>query len=504
VAFLRGIRVLIATLAVATVCAFAGTGHALAATALPYDLNGDGRQELVVGLQQFGGLDSVAVLSGSAERLVDDPRLLTEESLGIPEDERGYGFGDSLASGDFDGDGMADLAAGVLGGGPPRESDGDAANRVVVMYGSASGDYSRAGVVEGPPLADDQTYSNFGAEIVAGDLNRDGFADLVVRHGPGEPYIHVIFGGPDGLADSAGQTFSRPEGPQQTGLDPLALGDANGDGHLDLFEADRGYPFRFYDDGFLEERPRPGSVNEARGTADGPVAAYVFRGEVVGGAFSLALGDVTGDGYPDLVTGTTFDKYYDERRWRDAPTGVVRIWRGGPSGPGGKPILIDEATPGVRGKRLPRGDFGRSVAVGRLDGDRFADIVVGAEGHACCPPGPRRRGRVFVIRGGRKGYAKTGHLTLTPGEGGIPGGRRTRGFGSAVSLLDHDGDGRLDLSVAHSVRIGRTGVIVLRGTQRGLFTPDGAEQFKIARLGLTAGEHAAMCLGRVGSSCAPH
>lgn len=215
-------RAVIATLTFVAGCAFGGGTGAWAAEALPYDLDGDGRQELVVGLSDA----SVAVLPGSAERLVGSPRRITEESLGVPEDERGYVFGEALTSGDFDGDGRADLAVESRGGGPRPDGDrSSAAGRVVIVYGSDSEGAPRVRFIEGPSLPEGESYSEFARKLVAGDLNRDGFDDLVVSGQPGEPYFHLVFGGPGGLADSAGRTLARPEGAlERGGIFPVVLG----------------------------------------------------------------------------------------------------------------------------------------------------------------------------------------------------------------------------------------------------------------------------------------
>jgi hypothetical protein len=474
-------------------------GTASAAQGSAYDLNGDGRSEQVVGLAYFtdrGGnaARAVAVLPGDEKRLLGRPRLITQESLDIPTDERGS-FGASVTAGDFDSDGHADLAIGVPGGGPrPEGNPFEAPGRVVIAYGSSS---SVAGgrheFVEAPQQAGGNSI-RFGSELVAGDLNRDGFDDLVVTAGRDEPQFHLVFGGPVGLSDSGRRAFPRPpRARNRGGPNALALGDADADGHPDLFQANLGLP-SYGDDG----SPRPGYVTLAPGTGEGPQAANAFRPKLVGGARSLALGDVTGDGYADLVTGTRFEKYVnnDRARPRDYPSGIVRIWRGGPEGPSGKPIVLSEDTRGVPGRPQPSGGFGASVAVGRLDGDRFADIVIGSDGIRS--PRTGAEGRVLVIRGARRGYAKDGHRALVPGRGALPGGRRTQAFGEIVSLLDYDGDGRLDLSVSERTREGV--VTVLRGARKGFFTGKRARRFKLARLGFKQTDLGFLRLGRAGSS----
>lgn len=145
-----------------------------AAAARPYDFNGDGFPELVVGapdlrvgsVPRAGG---VVVLPASARGLSLTERVISQSSRGVPgASESGDRFGDAVASADFDRDGYADLAVGQ-----PRENDGVGA--VTVVYGSSRGlDTSRSRRVA-PASA-----GGFGSALVAGDYNRDGFADLAV------------------------------------------------------------------------------------------------------------------------------------------------------------------------------------------------------------------------------------------------------------------------------------------------------------------------------------
>ncbi len=223
------------------------------------------------------------------------------------------------------------------------------------------------------------------------------------------------------------------------------------DGHAEIVEAGPGIP-------------GPGHVSVAFGRESGPRDFELVAQQERGGPASLAIGDVDGDRYGDVVAGIP-----DEFGGRFA--GAVKIWWGGPGSLSERPMTITQSSPGVPGSGETNDRFGASVAVGHLDNDRYADIVVGAPGENS------QRGRVTIIRGGPAGYERKGNRSFGFETGGIPGSSRRgdRVLGAQVALLDFNGDGRLDLAMAdrgldESVqeRSRRGGVTVLRGTRRGI------------------------------------
>ena len=120
--------------------------------------------------------------------------------------EPGDEFGASLAVGDFDGDGRDDLAIGA----PLDDISGvDSAGHVVILYGqpvlglTAEG---ALGLTRGTtgmvgPLG---AFDTFGAALVTGDFNQDGFSDLVVGSPNDSPgAFDVIYGSPSGLGPRA-------------------------------------------------------------------------------------------------------------------------------------------------------------------------------------------------------------------------------------------------------------------------------------------------------------
>jgi hypothetical protein len=187
-------------------------GFALAAG----DFNHNGFADLAVGApdETVGSIDyagAVSVLYGSTGGLTTaGGRLFTQVGGTV---EAFDWFGWSLAAGDFNNNGVADLAVGA-----PLEAVGDIwyAGAVSVVYGSTGGLTTAGGRLFTQVGDTPEGFDEFGAALAAGDFNDNGFADLVAA-APNEPVgsaydagaVSVLPGSADGLTTNGGQLFTQ-------------------------------------------------------------------------------------------------------------------------------------------------------------------------------------------------------------------------------------------------------------------------------------------------------
>lgn len=400
------------------------------ADAAAADFDGDGRLDVAM-------CGTAGDLFGPNTGLLLDPG---GSAAGARADFRA-GRARSSVSGDFDGDGKADLAVASYGGvicGPSGCTE--TPDEVWVLLGAGDGTFgteTRYVAGAGP------------TSIARGDVDNDGRDDLVVANEATND-LSILPGNGDG---TFGTELRVPAG---AGPFSVALGDLNGDGAIDLAVADRGYPgapgglsilLGRGDGGFIEgpvlqagtttvsvvigDFNRDGRQDLAAANPDlFEVSAYLGAGDGTfqapnlfgGGGTSMTLGDFNADGAQDLAgIGYGYDTVLVNFGRGDgtfAPSGNLHLGtmlsaRGSPDAP------ASTAT------SLPASTGGSSIVAGDLDGDGTDDLS------AVNPVG----GRATVFLGKANGqFVRRGPFLA--GDGSY-----------SVTLAGFDSDGRPDLAL---------------------------------------------------------
>src|SRR6185503_1823979 len=153
-------------------------------------------------------------------------------------------------AGDVNGDGFADVIVGALRADPHGSSSGSS----YVVFGKATGfaatiDLSSLDGTNGFRLDGAAAGDSSGSSVSAGDVNGDGFADVIVGavdadpHGTFSGSSYVVFGKASGFAATIdlstvnGSTGFRLDGVaagDESGLSVASAGDVNGDGFTDV------------------------------------------------------------------------------------------------------------------------------------------------------------------------------------------------------------------------------------------------------------------------------
>ncbi|MGX5853395.1 FG-GAP-like repeat-containing protein [Dyadobacter jiangsuensis] len=385
------------------------------------DVDGDGFSDVMAGARLYSNgqaLEGAAfVFKGSANGVITaNPTIIESNQI----DAR---LGHALSSaGDVNGDGFSDIALGAY------QYDKGSSNEGVVMihYGSAIG----INTVPSLTLESDQTEAQFGISVAcAGDVNGDGFADLLVgaryfdkgQNNEGAAFIYQ--GSKDGLSATPVSTLESDQGDAWLGSAVAPAGDVNGDGFSDVLVGS--YAF---DHGQKDE----GSVFVWMGEAGGvkQYAASVLELDQAGVQFGYSVagaGDVNGDGFDDvIIAANKFDNGQSDE-------GAAFIYHGSPDGISTVPATILEGDQNWA-------QLSSVSSAGDVNGDGYDDILVGIPLYDIAQP-TADEGVVMVFHGSPQGVSKIPKLIIN-------GTQSKAKFGSDVaSAGDVDSDGYADIII---------------------------------------------------------
>ncbi|WP_422355355.1 integrin alpha [Roseivirga pacifica] len=338
-------------------------------------------------------------------------------------------------AGDVNGDGYSDIIVSGQGYDPPNTSN--IRGEVRVHYGSANGISATA----------DWHYEGSNAQNAghlvsgAGDVNGDGYDDIIFTGDYGNKYQKLVLGSSSGLASSVHWSLANTNYPHSSNRIATKIGDINGDGFDDVIAVSSGMKAYIF-----------------LGSSSGLGATYDLvldnsLGESFGEGINAApLGDTNNDGIDDFVIGIpNFSSYVPS-------AGAVAIFYGD---------TLDEMTETsdwYAEGNSEEANFGHEVAnAGDVNGDGWDDLLVSAWKYS---NGHTNEGASFLYYGTSTGLESTPNWIYE-------GGQHNAYFGYGISTAgDINNDGYDDViigAMGYDDGIPNSGrVYIFHGTVNGL------------------------------------
>jgi hypothetical protein len=345
------------------------------------DVNGDGYDDVIVGAYRFDDGETNEGMAFLYYGSATGPSVIPDWTA--QGDQEGFLFGHDVGTaGDVNGDGYGDVIIGA-----PNPDHGDKIGHAYVYFGSPTGlsatpDWSSQG---------GQTRGWFGRRVGwAGDVNGDGYADVVV----GMPHYHTdipnvgralaYYGSPTGPSLVADWTVDGDQGGALYGRSLGRAGDVNGDGYGDVIVG-----AHMYDDGERNE----GRAYVYHGGSAGldTTPAWVQESNQADAWFGRSVGsagDVNTDGFADVIVGSP--AYTNDQ----SKEGAAFVFYGSATGLGDAADWMGDA-------QQADAWFGRAVGwAGDVNADGFDDVIIGAPNFDTKEPDG---GKAFIYFGSAAG-----------------------------------------------------------------------------------------------------
>ncbi|HWM38903.1 MAG TPA: FG-GAP-like repeat-containing protein [Streptomyces sp.] len=417
-----------------------------AAAGKPADVDGDGYEDLTTGAPEATVKGHVkagygALTFGSKSGMsVGRHQGFTQSRPGVPgTPEAGDKFGSSIATGDMDGDGYADLVVGASG---EAIGDVEGAGSVTIIFGSSTGLSSKAIAFHAPTVT---AREGFGRRLSLGDFNNDGLQDLATVEGA---KIDVVHGAKNLRSTPSPKITSHTPPGGGAGTGRFSAGDVDGDGYTDLVTV------AYFDDPADE-----GTLGVLRGSKSGLKGTLGKNIGLPFADYNAVVGDVNGDDKDDVVIDTGFSDGPDDHKLRTFPGTASGLDAAGAEPWKGKP------------------QSGTAEELADMDGDGFEDLLI-ADTSAPDSDGFNNAGALSVLRGSDNWLTGSGAQNLSLDTKGVAGVAEANDlFGSALAPADFNGDGAADLAVgAQGKWLGTGAVSTVYGSGEGL-TGDGSILF---------------------------